>query len=177
MWCEITYCKFAVNDIKNTIFILLLSHWMISFGIPFLYCSAGRTGALSVPEGFVSVKAERRVWVGGLMSRCNLLGMAAGLDISLCMHSACRGELLGKKWLWQRAQGRSLERWILSWSLISDCRKGEGEAGHPKWLLNGRTRTQEDRKARRSSEGMWVEQFGRMLDVFLFDTRCVSSAV
>lgn len=116
-----TYCKFAVNDIKNTIFILVLSHWMISLFLPGWL--AGLVlwlfqKVLSLSKNRVESSGWRFRWWCWKFARND-----SGGECVLCVCSAFRGEV--------------------QWS--SGCGR-EGKAGFGgKWSLMNRERKERTR--------------------------------
>lgn len=146
-----TYCKFAVNDIKNTIFILVLSHWMISLVLPAWLAGL----VLWLLKFSVSVKAGLRVPVGGSDGDIESL-----LEMTEVVNVFCARAV--------PSEGRSSEAVVVAEKVRHVLGKGKMEFNEwrkereNKSFLNS-CRTEElehveDTKMRRSSEGTWLEQ-------------------
>lgn len=163
-----TYCKFAVNDIKNTIFILLLSHWMISLVLP--ACLAGLVLCLS--QKVFGFRKSRLVTLGRRLDGSKFSWNASGAERVPVGVRCLPRKGPDEEVVLTEKEGKFLER--ERWSVIHDCRKGKGQS----WMAAawGNLDHLEDSKMRQSSEGTWVEQLRENAGC-LSDDKRVSSAV
>lgn len=137
-----TYCKFAVNDIKNTIFILVLSHWMISSVLP------GWLGwCFDCPrKSPVSVKAGLGVQVGG--SDADVESLLADV---FCAFRGSTSEAVVVAEKVRQVLGKGKMK-------FSEWRKERENKGILDSCRTEELEHLENTKMRRISEGRWFEQ-------------------